>query len=375
MARVGFVEKVRDDVTRNKSSVMSVSYQAVGWNRQKKLYDLFIAIVCTTFLGCFITINLIYFPEITFETLLIRSTSTLALLLLHFILSIGPLTRINNKFLPLLYNRRHLGVTMFVISAIHGVFSILQFHSLGNVNAVVSLLSSNKAFNSIPDFPFQLLGFFALMILMLMAVTSHDFWLKNLSPKFWKSLHMLVYAAYVLVVMHVLLGVIQYETNPLFISILAAGFIWLIVIHIIAGAKEVRRDNIHYRLQRDGYYDVCAVSDILQDRAKTFCIKDERIAVYKTAGKLFAVNNVCKHQNGPLGEGMVIDGCITCPWHGYQYLPANGRSPAPFKEKISTYDVRIVNDRVWLNPSPYAEGTERPGAVLQITSAAPVTNV
>ncbi|HEX2608065.1 MAG TPA: Rieske 2Fe-2S domain-containing protein, partial [Flavisolibacter sp.] len=92
----------------------------------------------------------------------------------------------------------------------------------------------------------------------------------------------------------------------------------------------------------------------------------ERIAVYKTGGKLFAVNNVCKHQNGPLGEGKVVDGCITCPWHGYQYLPHNGCSPAPFKEKVSTYDVKLVGDAIWLHPKPYPEGTERPGAVITL---------
>ena len=94
-----------------------------------------------------------------------------------------------------------------------------------------------------------------------------------------------------------------------------------------------------------------------------FCVDKERIAVFKTEGKLFAVNNVCKHQNGPLGEGKIVDGCITCPWHGYQYLPKNGQSPPPFKEKVSTYDLQMEGTEVWLNPTPYAEGTERPGVI------------
>ena len=97
-----------------------------------------------------------------------------------------------------------------------------------------------------------------------------------------------------------------------------------------------------------------------------FCIDRERIAVFKTQDKLFAVNNVCKHQNGPLGEGKILDGCITCPWHGYQYLPQNGQSPPPFKERVSTYDVLLINSKVWVNPSPYPEGTERQGAVIEI---------
>ena len=345
---------------------MSASYQAVLWNRQKKIYDWLIFGFCTTYLAIFISLNLAFNPQVTFETLLIRSTSTLALLLLHVILSIGPLTRINKRFLPLLYNRRHLGVTMFFVAAVHGIFSIMQFHTLGNVNPFVSLFASNTRFGSVYAFPFQSLGFFALLIFFLMAITSHDFWLHNLSPKVWKTLHMFVYVAYLLIVMHVMLGAIQYETNPVFVIILAIGSSALIAFHLIAGSREVRKDHIKFKLQREGFAMVCNVNEIEEDRAKMFCIDKERIAVYKTQGKLFAVNNVCKHQNGPLGEGKIIDGCITCPWHGYQYLPHNGQSPPPFKEKVCTYDVKVEDGMVWVNQTPYPEGTERPGAVITI---------
>src|SRR5436190_896778 len=141
---------------------MSASYSAVGWNRQKKIYDWIIFSFCVVYLTTFIVFTAIFNSNYTFETVLIRSTSTLAVLILHVILSIGPLTRINKKFLPLLYNRRHLGVTMFCIILVHGAFGILQFHSLGNVNPFVSLFISNTHYGSLADFPFQSLGFFAL---------------------------------------------------------------------------------------------------------------------------------------------------------------------------------------------------------------------
>ena len=62
----------------------------------------------------------------------IRAFGWLAIFLLHVVLVIGPLSRINRNFLIVLYNRRHLGVTMFLVGLVHGIFSILQFHSLGN---------------------------------------------------------------------------------------------------------------------------------------------------------------------------------------------------------------------------------------------------
>ncbi|HAO47428.1 MAG TPA: (2Fe-2S)-binding protein, partial [Chitinophagaceae bacterium] len=159
---------------------MSTGYTAIGWNRQKKIYDYCIAGFCILYLLVFVLATAYTNPDYTFETVLIRSTSTLAVLLLHVILSIGPLARLNKRFLPLLYNRRHLGVTMFCIAAVHGSFSLIQFHALGNVNPFISLFTSNTNFFSLSGFPFQLLGFFALIIFFLMASTSHDFWLHNL---------------------------------------------------------------------------------------------------------------------------------------------------------------------------------------------------
>ena len=343
---------------------MSVGYAAVGWNRQKKLYDWLIFGFCVLYLLTFVVLTAVFNPDYTFETVLIRSTSTLAVLLLHIILSIGPLARINKKFLPLLYNRRHLGVTMFCIAAVHGVFSIMQFHSLGNVNPFVSLFTSNTNFNSVPGFPFQALGFFALIIFFLMAITSHDFWLHNLSPRVWKTLHMFVYLAYFLIVMHVMLGVIQYETHPVFVILIALGAVWLIILHLIAGTREVRKDNQEFNPAIEGFVFMCNSNEFEEGRAKIFCIDKERIAVYKHENKLYAIHNVCKHQGGPLGEGKILDGCITCPWHGYQYLPQNGQSPPPFKEKVSTYDVRVSGGKVWLSPTPFPEGTERQGAII-----------
>jgi DMSO/TMAO reductase YedYZ heme-binding membrane subunit/nitrite reductase/ring-hydroxylating ferredoxin subunit len=343
---------------------MSASYSAVGWNRQKKIYDRLIAGFCTGYLALFISLTLVFNGEVTFETLLIRSTSTLAVLLLHVILAIGPLCRLNKKFLPLLYNRRHLGVTMFSLALIHGAFSIFQFHALSNTNPFVSLFTSNTNFGSLPAFPFQALGFVALIIFFLMAITSHDFWLHNLSPKVWKTLHMFVYLAYFLVVMHVMLGVIHYEKNPFFVIIIFVGAATLITLHLLAAFKEKKVDNASFDLLQEGFVYVCNVNEIADSRAKIFCIDKERIAVYRHENKLYAIHNVCKHQGGPLGEGKILDGCITCPWHGYQYLPHNGQSPPPFKEKVSTYDVKVIDNKVWLNPTPYPEGTERTGCAI-----------
>ena len=336
---------------------MSVQYQAIGWNRQKRLYDAVLAGLVASYLALFVGLGALVHPTATVETLLIRAFGTAALLLLHVVLAIGPLCRLDRRFLPLLYNRRHLGVTTFMLGLFHGVFSLVQFHSLGDVNPLVSLLTGNRRFASIADFPFQLLGFLALLILFVMASTSHDFWLKTLSARVWKRLHMLVYGAYALLVAHVVLGALQSETSPVLATILGTGMAVVLSLHLAAALRERRADRERWQAGEDGFVAVCDVEQIPEKRAKVVALGGERVAVFRYDGKVSAISNVCQHQNGPLGEGKIIDGCVTCPWHGYQYLPDSGASPPPFTEKVPTFRARVIGGKVFVHPCPYAPGT------------------
>ena len=337
---------------------MGHKYVPVQWNRQKKLYDRILWLGILVLLISFALSSLIIHPTITPETLIIRSTAFIAIFLLHIILMIGPLARLDDRFLPLLYNRRHLGVSMFLFALIHGVFSIIQFHALGDTHPLLSIFNSNQHYQAISAFPFQILGFLALLILFVMAATSHDFWLKNLSPKIWKRLHMGVYWAYGLIVAHVALGALQYEEHPLYWALLIGGFLGISTLHLTAGWKtyqQLQRDK--KSLAQEGFYEVAKLADLEEKCGQSYFIDGQNIAIFKYDGKVSAVNNICRHQMGPLGEGKIVDGCITCPWHGYQYLPENGQSPPPFTEKLETYAVKVLDQQIWVNPTPNPEGT------------------
>src|SRR5215467_1417492 len=222
---------------------MSVQYGAISWNRQKRMYDLTFVSLLALYFGVFVGVGAWRNPSATAETLLIRALGTAAFLVLNVVLCIGPLSRLDRRFLPLLYNRRHLGVTTFLLGLAHGGFGLVQFHVLGNVNPFISLFSSNPRYSSVAEFPFQSLGFFALLILFLMAATSHDFWLRNLSAPIWKRLHMLVYVAYALLVAHVTLGALQSETSPVLASVLIVGVTIVVSLHLAAAFRAKRLDS------------------------------------------------------------------------------------------------------------------------------------
>ena len=330
---------------------MSVQYRAVLWNRQKRVYDATVAGGVVAYLAAFVGTGALLHPSATIETLLIRALGTAALLLLHLVLAIGPLCRLNVRFLPLLYNRRHLGVVTFVLALAHGTFSLVQFHALGDVNPLISLLSSNTRFDGVAEFPFQQLGLLALLILFLLAATSHDFWLHTLGPPLWTRLHMLVYFGYALIVGHVALGALQSERSPLYPAVLGTGMVILFTVHIAAGLRERRKDREHSGAE---LIDAGEFATIPNHRARVINAGGERIAVFRQDENVFALSNVCRHQNGPLGEGRILDGCVTCPWHGYQYDPATGCSPPPFTDKVATFPARIVNGRAYVDPRPLA---------------------
>lgn len=353
---------------------MGVDYRAVQWNRQKRLYDFTLAGGVAVFLAAFIVTTKRLFPLITDEILLMRAFGLAAFVLLHVILCIGPLCRLNRVFLPLLYNRRHAGVTMALLALVHGVLVVATYHSGSDTNPFVSIFVSDPSRGSPLGIPFQPLGFVALIIVLLMAATSHDFWLANLSAPVWKSLHMLVYFAYALLVLHVALGVLQAEVTPWYVGLVAIGFATVLGLHVAAGSRE-RRPDLDAGRDRvdpanDEFVDICAVADIAEKRARIVCLSGERVAIFKNDGKISAVSNVCQHQNGPLGEGRIVDGCITCPWHGYQYVPETGASPPPFVEKVPTFNVRVKDGRVLVHPKPNPAGTRAEPALIGTTAEA-----
>ncbi len=335
---------------------MGVAYRAVGWNRQKRIYDGVLGAGLALFLAVFVAVGAWLHPDVTAETLLIRGLGAAAFVLLHVVLTIGPLCRLDRRFLPLLYNRRHLGVTLFMTGLAHAGFVLFQFHALGDTNPLVSVLTANTRYRSLTQFPFEILGLGALAILFLMAATSHDFWLANLTPAAWKALHMGVYLAYGLLVLHVALGTLQAETHPALVALLGAGVAWVAGLHLLAARRERPRDA-EAAPQRDGWVDAGPAATIEENRARVVSVGGERVAIFRHDGKISAVSNVCRHQNGPLGEGRIVDGCITCPWHGYQYVPETGASPPPFHEKVPTFRVRVERGRVLVHPRPNPAGT------------------
>jgi nitrite reductase/ring-hydroxylating ferredoxin subunit/DMSO/TMAO reductase YedYZ heme-binding membrane subunit len=345
---------------------MSARHVPVGWTRAKLAYDAVLLGAVALYILAYMRLG----PMLQQVTqpldgsrLGMQAYGSCAFLLLTVALCIGPLARLDRRFLPLLYNRRHLGVVTFGVALGHA-FQVLGWYFAYSPTApLVGLLGADTAFGQLHGFPFIPLGIAALLILAVLAATSHDFWLAFLTPPLWKALHMGIYAAYALAVAHVGLGAVQDAQSPILAVALVLCVAAVCGLHLAAADRAA--DRAVPGARADGWLDAGPVDAIAEGRGIVLRPpQGEAVAVFRDGGRIAALSNVCAHQNGPLGEGRVVDGCVTCPWHGFQYRLEDGCAPPPYTERIATYRVRIEAGRVWVDPRPNPPGTRvAPAAV------------
>ena len=340
---------------------MSAGFQAVQWNAAKLRYDAILLALVALYIGGFMGISIALAPPAdrsAWIDLRIKAFGTCAFLMLSAALAIGPLARLTPRALPLLYNRRHLGVATFCVALLHAGFMVEWYLLESDIaNLAGEVTSWGEYLNFPAGFPFKTLGLIALLTMLIMAATSHDYWLTALTPPVWKAIHMAVYVAYGAAALHVALGAMQNNRHPAIPILLFALVGAVTLLHLLTARKEAARDA--GADPAEGWLHVGAADSIPDGRARIVAAAGgERIAVFRDGRIVSAVSNLCAHQNGPVGEGRVIDGCITCPWHGYEYRVEDGCAPPPFAEKLTTYPVRLRGSIIEVAPTPLPPGTK-----------------
>jgi nitrite reductase (NADH) small subunit len=80
--------------------------------------------------------------------------------------------------------------------------------------------------------------------------------------------------------------------------------------------------------------------------AKEFAVGDKTICVANVNGACSAMDNICTHRGGPLGTGMILDGKVVCPWHGWEWDPQTGQAVHVPNAKLAVYPIKIENGDV-----------------------------
>ena len=73
------------------------------------------------------------------------------------------------------------------------------------------------------------------------------------------------------------------------------------------------------------------------------------IAVFRTGDdQVFALEDRCPHRAGPLSQGIVHDGCVTCPLHNWVISLATGTAQGADKGRVRTFPVRLDGERIFI---------------------------
>jgi nitrite reductase (NADH) small subunit len=89
------------------------------------------------------------------------------------------------------------------------------------------------------------------------------------------------------------------------------------------------------------FVKVASLADLAPGSAKAVEVAGTTIALFNVDGTVFALDNTCLHQGGPLGEGMLEGEVVTCPWHMWEYNVRTGEFVANPEIKVATYPVQV----------------------------------
>lgn len=117
-------------------------------------------------------------------------------------------------------------------------------------------------------------------------------------------------------------------------------------------------------------YEAAKSADVPEHGRLVVDIGDRTIGIFRVGGRLYAYENTCPHQGGPVCQGLVIaavrerldsenrsigyafdesDMRIVCPWHGYEFSIATGSHPAKASIRLTAVAVEEEGGVVYVS--------------------------
>jgi nitrite reductase/ring-hydroxylating ferredoxin subunit len=96
-------------------------------------------------------------------------------------------------------------------------------------------------------------------------------------------------------------------------------------------------------------HQVASTSELPPGSALAVQVAGRTIGLFNVDGVIYAIDNICTHDNAPLSEGVVNEGCVVCPWHGAQFDLATGQAMTPpAVEGVRTYEVLVSGEDIFV---------------------------
>jgi nitrite reductase (NADH) small subunit len=98
-----------------------------------------------------------------------------------------------------------------------------------------------------------------------------------------------------------------------------------------------------------GFMRVARKDEIPEGSIREFQVEGLTVAIANVGDKFYAINNICLHRGGPLGQGTLQGVAVTCPWHGWQYDVTTGKLLTNQTIGVKTYTIEVRGDNLWID--------------------------
>lgn len=93
---------------------------------------------------------------------------------------------------------------------------------------------------------------------------------------------------------------------------------------------------------------IAAVDEIPPGTGKELTAGGRIVALFNVEGTFYALDGVCPHAGGPLGEGDLQGTVVTCPWHGWQFDVTTGRHCLSAAIQHTTFEVSVEDGEIFV---------------------------
>lgn len=94
------------------------------------------------------------------------------------------------------------------------------------------------------------------------------------------------------------------------------------------------------------WHQALSLSELTENSARRLTLGGQDVSVTVIAGEVHAISDVCPHRGASLSEGLVRDGCVTCPSHLWRFSFIDGAKQADERTRVPVYPTRVIDGMV-----------------------------
>jgi nitrite reductase/ring-hydroxylating ferredoxin subunit len=106
------------------------------------------------------------------------------------------------------------------------------------------------------------------------------------------------------------------------------------------------------KIEDEDFTNICLVGELEEKIGRRFIVNDIEVAVFKINDEIYALSNVCPHQQTRLiYDGFIEDEFVVCPAHGWKFNLRTGKKDSG-SNGLQVYPVEVVDGKVFVKVTP-----------------------